>query len=110
MASQLCAMSFPEWTSCQHISAPRDFKGVNGAVLTGSVICVEPDSYQGSLKQPIYRDLANYIKEVERIRKALAEDIFLGKYYDDQFAKIQEYNKINDDNPSSENSGKIQSR
>lgn len=89
---------FPEWTSCQHISAPRDFRSVNGAALTGSVICIEPDSYQGSLKQPIYNDLANYIKEVERIRKVLAEDIFLGKYYDDQFARILEYNKITDNN------------
>ena len=91
---------FPEWTSCQHISSPRDFKGVNGAVLTGSVICVEPDSYQGSLKQPIYADLGNYIKEIERIRRMLAEDIFLGKYYDDQFVKIQEYNRISDNSSS----------
>ena len=86
---------FPEWTSCQHVSAPRDFKSVNGAVLTGSVICVEPDAYQGSLKQPLYNDLANYIKEVERIRKILKEDIFLGKYFDEQFVQILEYNKTN---------------
>jgi hypothetical protein len=89
---------FPEWTSVQHISSPRDFRGVNGAVLTGSVICVEPDSYQGSLKQPIYSDLADYIKEVERIRKLLADNIFLGKYFDNQFAKIQEYSKTGIDN------------
>jgi hypothetical protein len=89
---------FPEWTSVQHVSSPRDFSGVNGAVLTGSVICIEPDSYQGSLKQPIYNDLANYIKEVERIRKILAEDIFLGKYYDDQYAKIQEYKSTSEFN------------
>lgn len=93
---------FPEWTSCQHISSPRDFKGVNGVVITGSVICVEPDSYQGSLKQPVYSDLANYIKEVERIRKVLADDIFLGKYYDDQFAKIQEYNKTSENNATAD--------
>ena len=87
---------FPEWTSCQHISSPRDFRGVNGAILTGSVICIEPDAYQGSLKQPIYSDLANYIKEVGRIRKELSEEIFLGKYFDDQFAKIREYtNPVN---------------
>ncbi|GGC13525.1 hypothetical protein GCM10011386_01500 [Parapedobacter defluvii] len=89
---------FPEWTSCQHISAPRDFKGVNGAVLTGSVICVEPDSYQGSLKQPIYNDLANYIKEVGRIREILAADIFLSRYHDDQFASVLEYETPDADN------------
>ncbi len=79
---------FPEWTSCSHISAPRDFRGINGAVLTGSVLCIEPDSYQGSLDQPIYKDLAGYIKEINRIRAELAEYIFTGDYFDDQGAKI----------------------
>ena len=80
---------FPEWTSCQHVSAPRDFRGVNSAVLTGSVICIEPDTYQGSLDQPIYHDLAEYIKEIIRIRTELAETIFLGDYFDDQGAEIE---------------------
>jgi hypothetical protein len=79
---------FPEWTSCQHVSAPRDFRGVNSAVFTGSVICIEPDSYQGSLDQPVYRDLAAYIREIIRIRSLLAETIFLGRYYDDQGAEL----------------------
>ena len=81
---------FPEWTSCQHIWAPRDFKGVNGAVLTGSVMCVEPQEYQGSLSHPRYSDIAKYIAEVERIRKELRDVIFLGNYYDSLDAKITE--------------------
>lgn len=81
---------FPEWTSCNHISTPRDFMGVNGAVLTGAVIVVEPESYQGSLDQPVYQDLANYIKEINRIRGDLAPLIFTGKYYDDQGATLRE--------------------
>jgi hypothetical protein len=80
---------FPEWTSCQHVSAPRDFRGINSAVLTGSVICIEPDAYQGSLDQPIYHDLGEYIKEIIRIRTELAEIIFLGDYFDDQGARIE---------------------
>jgi len=79
---------FPEWTSCNHISAPRDFRGINGAVLTGSVLCIEPDTYQGSLDQSVYSDLALYIKEVNRIRKELADFIFTGDYFDDQGGKI----------------------
>lgn len=79
---------FPEWTSVQHVGAPRDFRGVNGAVLTGSVICVEPGSYQGSLAGPLYRDLANYIKEVERIRHELSDIVFLGLYHDNQGAEV----------------------
>lgn len=73
---------FPEWTSCQHVAAPYDFNGVNSAVLTGSVICVEPDSYQNTLGHPQYKKLGEYIKEVEGIRKELADIVFLGRYYD----------------------------
>jgi hypothetical protein len=80
---------FPEWTSCNHISAPRDFRGINGSVLTGAVICIEPDSYQGSLDQPIYRDLANYIKEINRIRNELSDYIFTGDYFDNMGGKVQ---------------------
>jgi len=79
---------FPEWTSCQHVSAPGDFRGVNGAVLTGSVICVEPFMYQGSLAHPLYEKLAGYIQEVERIRHELADIIFLGAYHDTLDARI----------------------
>ena len=81
---------FPEWTSAQHISGARDFRSVNGAVLTGSVICVEPRTYSGTLADPLYRDLANYIREVERIRHALANLIFLGAYFDEEGASITE--------------------
>ena len=79
---------FPEWTSCQHIIAPRDFRGINGAAVTGSVICVEPETYQGSLDQPLYHDIAEYIQEVERIRKELTDIIFLGTYYDNLNADV----------------------
>jgi hypothetical protein len=81
---------FPEWTSAQHIGAPRDFRGVNGAVMTGAVICVEPKNYMGSLADPLYRDLAEYIREVERLRAELAEIVFLGKYLDELGAEIMD--------------------
>jgi len=79
---------FPEWTAVQHISKPRDFRGINGAVLTGAVICIEPSSYQGSIADPLYRDLASYLREVERIRQELASIIFLGSFFDDQGARL----------------------
>ena len=79
---------FPEWTAVQHVSTPRDFRGINGAVLTGAVICVEPASYQGTLADPIYRDLANYLREIGRIRQELASLIFLGNFYDNQGAQV----------------------
>ncbi len=79
---------FPEWTSCQHISGPYDFRGVNNAVLTGSVLCVEPFSYQGSLSHPLYHTMGKYIQEIERIRHELADILFLGIYHDTLGASI----------------------
>jgi hypothetical protein len=80
---------FPEWTACQHISAPYDYHGVNGAILTGSVICFEPDNYQSSVAKPLYKKIGLYIQEVERIRKKLFSIIFLGKYHDVLGAAVQ---------------------
>ena len=79
---------FPEWTACQHVSKPLDFELINSAVMTGSVICMEPFCYQGSMDHPIYRKMSAYIKEVERIRAELKDVIFLGEYGDNLFAKI----------------------
>ncbi len=79
---------FPEWTSCQHVSRPQDFNHINQAVRTGQVLCVEPETYQGSLQQPLYRGLANYIKEVERLRNELHDLIFYARYFDDQGAEV----------------------
>lgn len=81
---------FPEWTSTLHVTMPRDFLRVNVAVLTGAVICVEPELYQTSLAAPQYRELAEYIREVERIRHEFAGIIFLGDYFDDQLAEVSE--------------------
>lgn len=33
---------FPEWTACNHVAYPKDYYGVNGAVMTGAVLCIEP--------------------------------------------------------------------
>ncbi|MCG3148450.1 MAG: hypothetical protein PCFJNLEI_01893 [Verrucomicrobiae bacterium] len=73
---------FPEWTACVHISAPRDFNGVNGAVLTGGVICVEPEMYRSTLANPLWHEMARYIQEIERLRHDLADIIFLANYFD----------------------------
>lgn len=81
---------FPEWTACQHVSAPQDRNGVNGAVLTGAVICLEPDMYQAPLSKPLYRDLVCYVQEVERIRSGLRDTIFLGDYLDTTGAEIRD--------------------
>ena len=93
---------FPEWTACAHIGEPYDFNAVNSAVMTGAVICVEPGCYQQSLGNPIFKMLAEYIKEVERIRNELADFIFLGDYFDKIGAEVSVVkNEIsNQENPT----------
>jgi hypothetical protein len=86
--------AFPEWTACQHIGAARDFNGVNAAVMLGAVICVEPQTYQASLADPLYADLADYIRETERIRVELRDTIFTGDYFDTLEAGITEVNVV----------------
>ena len=90
---------FPEWTSCQHVAAPYDFNGVNAAVVTGSVICVEPDTYQNTLGHPRFKALGDYIREVERIRTELADVIFLGRYYDTLGASVNEVKVVGESDP-----------
>ena len=88
ISSEICV---PEWTACQHVQ-PRDFRSVNGAVLTGQIV-LEPDCYQGTFNQPLYHDLARYVQEVTKIRQQLAPVIFLGKYYDNLEAKVVAVNQ-----------------
>jgi len=90
---------FPEWTACAHIGEPYNFNAVNSAIMTGAVICVEPGCYQQSLGTPVFKKLAEYIKEVERIREDLANCIFLGDYFDQLGAEISvvENEKNNED-------------
>ena len=80
--------TFPEWTSCSHISQPCDYNGVNGAVMTGAVICYEPDCYQNSPDDTLYKKLSTYIREVTRIRKDLSDIIFTGLFLDNTCASV----------------------
>jgi hypothetical protein len=82
--------AFPEWTACVHVGSPRDFNGVNAAVMLGAVLCIEPQSYQASLAHPLYTELANYIKETERIRRELRNTIFTADYFDTLEAVVTE--------------------
>ena len=79
---------FPEWTSCQHISMINSYDDIHGAVLTGSVLCIEPESYETSMAHPLWKETSAYIREVERIRRELLDIVFLGNYYDNLGADI----------------------
>jgi len=89
---------FPEWTSCIHVMSPLSFYIVNSAVMTGAVICAEPKMYQGSMAWPVWRKMAEYIAETERIRKELADVIFTGEYCDTLYGSIKEVSAVNNGN------------
>jgi hypothetical protein len=82
--------AFPEWTACRHVGEPRDFNGVNAAVLTGAVLCIEPQAYQASLDHPLFEELAQYIAETNRIRQQLRDTIFDADYLDTLGARVTE--------------------
>jgi hypothetical protein len=75
----------------QHVWAPyNNLTAVNCAVLNGSVLSVEPEMYTASVAHPRYARLMRYLQEVERLRKELADYIFLGAWYDTLGAKVTE--------------------
>ena len=80
---------FPEWTSCQHIGVPEAYDLINGGVLTGSVLVVEPEVYQSTTANPGWLKTMEYIVEVERIRKELFDVIFLSRYLDSVGARVE---------------------
>jgi hypothetical protein len=82
---------FPECTAVQHIGSPGDYRGVNGAVLTGAVICLEPLRYQGDVGSPTFRRLDHYVQEVERLHGLLESRIFLSKFQDQHGVQLTRY-------------------
>jgi hypothetical protein len=52
---------------------------VNNAVRDGHAVMVAPLNFSRGLDWPPFRDLANYIKEVKRIRDALQDTVFFGE-------------------------------
>lgn len=79
---------FPEWTSCIHLRYPTEYATVNGAVRFGCVLVVEPLAYAASPAHPWFRKLMTYIKEINRLRDALIDDIFLSRWLDDRGAQL----------------------
>jgi hypothetical protein len=80
---------FPEWTACVHTSSPFDYTSVNGALMLGAVLVVEPCMYTRPVSHAVYRRLGRYIAECLRIRAAYLDRIFLADYLDTQGAVIE---------------------
>jgi hypothetical protein len=70
---------FPENTETLGLYQAYDYLGVNNAVREGHAVMVAPLNFSRSLDWPPFRGLANYIKEVKRIRDALQNAVFFGE-------------------------------
>ena len=70
---------FPEHAETLGLYQAYDFLGVNNAVRGGHIVMVAPLNFSRSLDWPPFKGLANYIKEVKRLRDQLQDAVFYGE-------------------------------
>jgi hypothetical protein len=70
---------FPEHAETLSITTAYDYLGVNDAVREGHTVMLGPLNYSRSLGWKPWEGLADYIREVKRIRDGLAETVYLGE-------------------------------
>jgi hypothetical protein len=70
---------FPENVETMGLCQAYDYLGVNNAVRDGHAVMVAPLSFSRGVDWPPFHGLANYIKEVKRIRDALQDTVFFGE-------------------------------
>jgi len=69
---------FPENAETTSIAMAYDTLGINNLVRDGHIVMVTPLSFARGLEWPPAAGLADYIKEVKRIRDGLADTVFYG--------------------------------
>ena len=80
---------FPEHTETLGLYQAYDYLGVNNAVRDGHAVMVAPLNFSRTLDWPPFKGLANYIKEVKRIRDALQDTVFFGESLDQSQVKLE---------------------
>lgn len=70
---------FPEHAETLGLYQAYDYLGVNNAVRDGHIVMVAPLNFSRSLDWQPFSGLADYIKEVKRIRDSLQETVFYGE-------------------------------
>jgi len=81
--------TFPElYLPTMAAQQPYDYTAVNNAMRYGYQIFVGPGNYTESMDYGPFRPLANYIKDVIRLRKDLRETIYSGEFLDTLEAKV----------------------
>ena len=67
---------FPELVETVGLYQPYDYLGVNDAVRNGYAVMVAPHHFNRTMDYPTWQGLSAYIREVKKIRDALADTVF----------------------------------
>lgn len=70
---------FPENAETTSITMAYDTLGINNLVRDGHIVMVTPQSFSRGLDWPPAAGLADYIKEIKRLRDGLADTVFYGQ-------------------------------
>lgn len=70
---------FPENAETTMISSAYDYLGVNNLVRDGHIVMLAPKYFTAGIDYPPWEGLADYIKEVKRIRDGLQDAVFFGE-------------------------------
>jgi hypothetical protein len=79
---------FPENAETLLIAMPYDYLGVNNAVRDGNIVMLGPLNFCRSIGWKPWLGLADYVKEVKRIRDGLSDTVFLGEVLDHEGVRI----------------------
>jgi hypothetical protein len=82
MNSPALRYTFPEWTSTIFAENPGDFNVMNNGMRYGLVWAMAPRHYNDSLDEPVTRPLAEYVKELIRMRARYKQVLFHGRFRD----------------------------
>ena len=84
---------FPELVETVGLCQPYDYLGVNDAVRNGYAVMVAPFQFNRSMDCGPWRGLAGYIRDVKKVRDALADYVFTGEQLDPEDASFENKDK-----------------
>ncbi len=79
---------FPENAEMQLIASAYDYLGVNNLVRDGHVVMLGPMNMCRSVGWKPFEGLADYVREVKRIRDSLSDTVFLGEVLGHQGVRL----------------------
>ena len=82
MNSTALRYTFPEWTATIFGESPGDFNPMNNGMRYGFVWALAPRHYNDSVDEPLTRPLAQYVRELIRIRMKYQDLLFHGRFND----------------------------